>query len=217
MMRPNDGEREGPRQGRGFSLVEVLIAALLFATLMIAVLGMQYTALDGYVQAREVTHASQAGQRVLDIMQVEAHGWRDNNSGGSRDDLSRVYDGGTPNSIPFANTSDPLLEVATGWTWEPVVDTPVNTQLVAEGANRFCIYVRGGPVDSWNTQIQRVQVAVTYPVGPDSSFGDSCPGSGSDLTDNLKYDSSSSVPFPVYESGARAVFMGSIYRRHRFL
>jgi len=212
---------EGPR---GFTLVEVLVAALLFAIGMIALVAMELSALGGYASARDLSKGTQVGQRVLQIARLEAQQWRQNT------DLSNVefpYHDTTTSDNAMTNVDGSLLQMADSWTWERVFTQPVDERLTTTGAQRFCVYVRGGSISSGSSAggaKRRVQVAVVY-AGPSGRVADDsgeCPSDGDSidvpgqsssvtLTDALTIDADGRVAAET--AGFRVVMLGGVIRQ----
>ncbi|MFB6351588.1 MAG: prepilin-type N-terminal cleavage/methylation domain-containing protein, partial [Bradymonadaceae bacterium] len=122
----NRSDKSRKRGPRGFTLVEVLVAALLFAIGMVALVAMQFTALDGYASARDVTQATQAGQRVIQMMRTEAQQWRSSSS-----TLTFPYEtdmDGDGNDDFDTSTGSAILRKTRGansWDWNRVFVFPM--------------------------------------------------------------------------------------------
>lgn len=192
--------------GRGFTLIEVLVASVLFAIGMLAAMAMQYTALGGFGNSRDVSNAAKVGDRVLNLMRAESQQWVDGTNPSS---TTAVYD---DTSNTYFN--DPVLDSLT-WDWSAVFESPVDVRLTDAGPRRYCAYARGSTMTNVDGIVQ-VQVAVVYP-GPNGVFpGNNCvPQSGPDITGNL--DPSSSPPALETNTGFRAVYTGGIINRRDYL
>jgi prepilin-type N-terminal cleavage/methylation domain-containing protein len=193
---------------RGFTLIEVLVASVLFAIGMLAAMAMQYTALGGFGNSRDVTNAAKVGDRVLNMMRAESQQW---SSGTRPSGTTAVYDDSNDQNTYF---NDPMIDGLT-WDWSAVFASPVDVRLTDAGPRRYCAYARGGEM-SGADGIMQVQIAVVYP-GPNGVFPDNdCqPQGGPDITGNL--DPSSSPPALEVETGFRAVYTGGIINRRDYL
>lgn len=218
--------------GDGFTLIEVMVASLVFAIGMLGVLAMQYTALGGYTFSRDLTGATQVGRRIAEIAQAESQQWR------SRDSLAQT---GTVGSVYTTSNGywnhDSLLQAVVDdeWAWQTVFAEPVDIRLSDAGNRRYCVYLRGGELADPNragasssTGIIQMQIAVAFPDG-DGMFpgvsssrpAGSCSGqvdvSGTEkrLIDVIDPVEKGSVP--TYEkAGFSAVHLGTtiVQRKH---
>lgn len=225
-QKTNSTRQGQPAAAPGFSLVEVLIAALIFAVGMIAVIGMQYTALGGYGNARDITQATQFGQRVVELMHLEAQNWTGGPTAGSRD-LDFPYDedlDGDGDDEVATNDPDSILEMADNSfdEWTSVFSEPLNTQLGSAPPAKYCVYVRGNMVSGGglsSDSLQRVHLAVVYP-GVGVNHGDECADTGSDLCSSgsscLEPDPSD-PPSTAETEGWRVVYMGTVVRERGYL
>jgi len=217
----------GPEVDAGFTLVEVLVASLLFAIGMIGAVAMQYTALGGFANSRDVSRAADVGERVIHILKQESQQWQTANEITT---MSRgVYNDKSSGPGYFASGSL-LKTLAAGgdYNWHPVFENPVDVRLSDAGARRYCAYFRGEEIPnptgasgaSTGSGIYRIQIAVVYP-GPNRVF----PGGGevgecaSDrITDNLEPKRWDDTTISDLESeGYRAVFMGTQIILRNFL
>ena len=57
---------------RGFTLVEIMIATLVFSVGMMAVISMEFSALRAYTSGRDLTVATDLGYRTISLMRTEA-------------------------------------------------------------------------------------------------------------------------------------------------
>lgn len=176
---------------RGFTLVEAMIATLVFAIGMMAVITMEFSAIRAYRVAQDQTIATEIAERTISFVEIEAANWSGmelavaNDSGSTPSELKSLYE---DTSSPFNGSGSSgqavLTRVTTGsWAWVTLTDTPIDTQMVKNEATsselgRYCVYVRGGfstlalggeggfdatnaPIDV--TPLVQMQVAVVYP------------------------------------------------------
>ncbi len=188
---------------RGFTLVEVLVASVLFAIGMMAAMAMQYTALGGFSNSRDTTNAAKVGNRVVNLLKAESQQWRDGNSPSPNSIYNDDADG---DDAGETNTSfnDPVLGNLT-WDWSRVFDRPVDVRLTDAGPRRYCAYVRGGAMSNADGIIQ-VQVAVVYPGSTSGYSSGSCDQNA--ITNNL--NPASSPPDLEVNTDFRAVYSGGI-------
>ena len=207
-MSQETSEKTTTRSARGFTLIEVLVASVLFAIGMLAAMAMQYTALGGFGNSRDVTNAAKVGNRVLNIMRSESQQWV---SGSTPGGTTAVYDDSSDQHTYF---NDPLIDGLT-WDWKAVFSEPVDVRLTDAGPRRYCAYARGGQMSGTDGLLQ-VQIAVVYP-GPNGVFpGRECePQSGPDIIGNLK--PASSPPALEVNTGFRAIYTGGIINRRNYL
>lgn len=213
----------------GFTLVEVMVASLLLAVGMMAALGMQYTALNGYINSRDLTNASAIGERIISIMRTESQQWRTDGDLGS---AVAVYDKGKAGYW----AQDSLLNTmkTTSWTWHEVFSNPVDSQFSDAGARRYCVYVRGGIINdpesggaTTETGMMRVHIAVVYPSSDrtfpgtsDSSPAGSCTGktAGGSTMKSILDPPSGPKDVPKFElQGYRIVHMATVISQRGFL
>jgi prepilin-type N-terminal cleavage/methylation domain-containing protein len=226
------GREDGPAAGRagGFTLVEVMVASLLLAVGMMAALAMQYTALNGFINSRDLTNASEIGERIISLMRVESQQWREEG------DLTNVV---TPYDHQGAGyfKHDSMLGTISDneWDWQTIFSEPVDPRLSDAGPRRYCVYARGEMIDDPDqagpgsaTGMLRVQIAVVFPSSErsfpstsNSGPAGSCDGklaSGDDVSDLLNPPLRSSGNPPDWElEGFRAVHMGTVITRRAFL
>ena len=218
-------DAQPPAAQQGFTLVEVLIASFLFAVGMVAAMAMQYTALGGYTNARDLTNATDLSERVIELMKAESQQWRQGDPKAAIS--SPVYATATDNK--FMNT--PLVATidssGSRTEWQSVFTEPVDSKMSTSGARRFCAYVRGGELKdssmSGGTGIFQIQVVVVYP-GSEKTF----PGAGSSapfgkcdkavVKDHLNPPKRTSTdPAPLELNGYRGVYMGTQIVLRRYL
>lgn len=220
-----DMQSQGRETERGFTLIEVLIASVLFAVGMIAAMAMQYTALGGYTSSRDTTNATQVGERVMQVIKAESQKWRGLN------DIGSISNGVYQKSGSGYWDKASLLSAMDGspWTWQAVFTQPVDARLSDAGARQYCAYVRGEEITDSSlstpggqTGIFRVQVAVVYP-GPNGAFPNVASGKpfgecdDSSITNNLNPPSSPSTVPQLELDGYRVVHMGATVVQRRFL
>jgi len=207
---------------RGFTLVEVMVAGLIFAFGMMAAVAMQYTALDGFSNTRDLTNASEIGTRLIDVMNLESQQWRNS---GDLSSISSVYGGSG-----YWETGSILSTVnSSSWQWKPVFSQPVDVRFSDGGARRYCAYVRGGllndPQQPGSSGMLRVQIAVAYPsskrVFPGASSGgqNAAPYGlcdGGNLPGSIEVPTGSEPPQHELD-GYRAVFMGTVITQRGYL
>ncbi|MFB6264296.1 MAG: prepilin-type N-terminal cleavage/methylation domain-containing protein [Bradymonadaceae bacterium] len=225
---------KGQRQTRGragFTLVEVMVASLIFAVGMLGVLAMQYQALSGYTFSRDLTGATQVGRRVVEFMKAESHHWRQHKSLTQKGKFEPVY---KKKSGYWHHDSLLRAVVDNAWTWQSVFTEPVDIRLSDAGARRYCVFLRGDELQdpkkagSASTGIVQVQVAVVFPGGDrmfpgatQSKPAGTCSGqvsvSGGQKSLTSIIDPVEKGKIPEYEkAGFRVVHMGAtiVQRKH---
>lgn len=220
---------------RGFTLLEIMIALLIFSIGMMAVMTMNFSAINAYTSSRDQTFASELGYRALALFKAEA-----GNNGRS---MYAAGDGAIAN--PFNETDNLSLftKITTAeWTWEVVTPTPVNEQLNPRSAQfltnnaRFCMFAQGGDMnnaaggggaggdqifDPQQVQVVQVQVAVVYPSNNQQFLdGASCRqlveacGALPTVLNPLPIDQAGSGILALESCGLRAVHLSGIVRRN---
>lgn len=227
------------RGARGFTLVEVMVATLIFAIGMMAVITMEFSALRAYSASHHLTVATQMASRTLSVVQLERANW-------SRQEMGSLAQSGS--LVPVYDTgsgTDPIdisilgSVTNTEWTWLRASPEPLSDRMRRDPQlGRYCVYVRGGNkqlaeggqdvLDATTGGMRTVepmvtvQVAVLYPtkstsfVAPDCTSV-RCEGSGdqliSDLLDPTGMDMTSSSLLALEECGWRATYASSTIRR----
>lgn len=182
--RPHEGMTRA-----GFTLVEVMIATLVFAVGMMAVITMEFSAITAYGEARDQSVATDIGYRVISIMRAEAANWSMQDPGGVVGSMKSIYGPNSP--VNNADTDAILAKITVpSWTWQVITPTPVDARMVQRQGARYCVYARGafsqldlggvqgldvtptavsggGTVDV--TPIVQAQIAIVYP-GKNVSF-----------------------------------------------
>ena len=173
---------------RGFTLIEVMIATLVFAVGMMAVISMEFSAIRAYTSGRDLTIATDMGSRTIAMMRAEGSVWSQRSKdsvitgaqdgGGADISIGTLYGTGSPID-PGAGQS--ILGLMTGdpWGWKVLTINPVDAQFKTGIAGRYCVYVRGGAsaqaiagavadvggTDVDVTPLIQSQIAVVYPGG----------------------------------------------------
>lgn len=225
------GRSAQPPSREGFTLVEVLVASLLFAVGMMAAMAMQYSVLGGFANTRDLSNATQIAERVAHIMKMESQQWRTAANVGNAN-LEPVYANAGGDTDIWSSDQALLERAATNDGWQPVFETPVDARLTHAGMRRYCAYVRAHQMANNSTSsgtqtgLVQAQIAVMYP-SPDQSFPTtntsssgpttygSCTGFDTALNNLLQPATWGNVP--EYEKqGYRVVHMGAhvVQRRH---
>lgn len=179
--------RKGPHRGlgaKGFTLIEVMIAAAVFSVGMLAVLTMEFTSLNAFASARDQTVAAELSNRTMAVMRTEMLNWQ--LSGNNEIPTTPVYGGPSP----FETSQSFLTTMSqTPWIWNAATPTPVNEQLRPSlQFGRYCVYYRGGEMAGALAQGQgdvggmprdispllQVQVAIVYPAMGNTFRGLAC-------------------------------------------
>ena len=164
--------RRGLAQG-GFTLIEIIVASLVFAIGSMAVLTMMFSSLQAYAASRDQTIASDIAARVAAVIKMEAKiGPAMLASGALSPYTGAAFGGNTPIIRPLNAAGD----MWTGWT--ALTPQPVDERMTTRGAARYCVYVRGGqlptavtadngvggPVAVGSGVTVQAQIAVVYPA-----------------------------------------------------
>lgn len=154
---------------QGFTLLEMMIATVVFSVGMMAVFVLQLTSINAYTSARDITQATDSMDRFVGVLGTEIQQSIRSNSSGS------LYG----NNSPFLGTNLEDAILTTPWTWALMTPEPLNETFGKENG-RMCVWVRGGfipnllgqednsaaaavPVGSLDTDL-RLHVAVVYPT-----------------------------------------------------
>lgn len=222
---------------RGFTLIEAMVATLVFAIGMMAVITMEFSALRAYSASRDLSVATDLGEGVVSMMRTEAGNWSQRAPEAITVSATALplYDAGTGNAsagagVPIAQN---LLHevISTPWQWQVASPAPLSELMTGDtNAGRFCVYVRGGamPLDAVagtnGTALVQTQVAVIYP-NKTTGFATAdcstikCEGAGGDqavipMLDPTGTDRVTGT-LPPLEAlcGWRAVYMGALISR----
>jgi|GEM_PF-1828508 prepilin-type N-terminal cleavage/methylation domain-containing protein len=172
---------------RGFTLVEIMIATLVFSVGMMAVISMEFSALRAYTSGRDLTVATDLGYRTISLMRTESVAWglqdKGNVLSGATDSdgndvtLKSFYVAGSP--VDPGNEESLLgVMIDNPWQWQTVTLNPVNERLIPGVSGRYCVFVRGAlddtlnadPINGTKNPMVRSQIAVVYPGG-EQGFG----------------------------------------------
>ncbi len=184
------------RTARGFTLIEVMVATLVFSVGMMAIMSMEFSAISAYKSARDQTIATDLGYRAISLMRAESANWALSSrnavvsgavdSTNTRIDLDPVYSTDTPLDVNGAVIGK-ILE--SPWQWSTLTPQPVDSTMVPRAAGRYCVYVRGAPSSlvlgggvanvesggSVNTSpLIQTQIAIVYPNNKNSFDGQGC-------------------------------------------
>lgn len=219
--------RARPAGTAGFTLVEIMVSALVLAIGMMAALAMQYAALGGVMGSQDLTNATELSERVLQVAKHEAQQWRSRNA--SVSSIEAIYQ---TTDTPWRDGNTPILPSVNNntWTWLPVTTQPVDVRLTYAGRRRYCVYVRGGPADFGGVlagrNIFKLQIAVVYPGGnqvfPGANSNNAPVGTCTGLDVSGDYleppTPGGDLPDDYYQlDGYRAVFSGTIITDRTYL
>jgi prepilin-type N-terminal cleavage/methylation domain-containing protein len=218
---------------RGFTLVEIMIATLVFSVGMMAVISMEFSALRAYTSGRDLTVATDIGFRTISLMRTESVSW-----GLQENDVAVPADSFYATGSPLDPGNDEsilALVEANPWQWQTVTLNPVNERMIPGVSGRYCVFVRGAldatlaiqPNAVNENPMVRSQIAVVYPGG-EQGFGNQvnnlgdcnalpgCTGATDGLLQPEGLDTSQSgtdaLP-PLEQCGWRAVYMGAVVTR----
>lgn len=159
---------------RGFTLVELMIAVMVFSVGMMAILMLQFGAIDAYSAGRDQTIGADVAQRAEAVFKLEVQ--RANQS----TPLVNV-------NSPFNVSSQTFEQSLTNspWIWVAVTPEPVDERMVQSRSARYCVFARGdllnnnaalgsvtrnnGMGDVQQNDLVRAHMAVVYP-GANRSF-----------------------------------------------
>ncbi len=157
---------------RGFSLIELMIAMVVLAIGVLATMAMQFSALDGYSTAREVTGSVEAARTVEQLIRAEARQWNSDQDP-TASTVESVHEGFDRGVLAEALANDG------SWVEAPMAQ-PVTQRLndpettSDDGPGRFCIYLRARSFGGQDyPDYTQVQVAVVYPRQGER-FGNGC-------------------------------------------
>lgn len=161
---------------QGFTLIEMMIATVVFSVGMMAVFVLQLTSINAYSSARDVTQATDTIDRLVSILKTEIE----------QSSLTSSNDSLYTTNAPFGDRNLEQAISATPWAWVLMTNDPLNETFGTE-KGRFCVWARGGfiantlgeedaagPPGSLDTDL-RVQIAVVYP-GAQQRFSTQCDG-----------------------------------------
>ena len=180
-LQTNRGAREAAkalRNNKGFTLIEMMIATVVFSVGMMAIFVLQLTSINAYSSARDVTQASDTIDRLVSVLKTEIE---QSNITGSNDSLYAV-------DAPFGDRNLEQTLSANPWDWVLMTPEPLNETFQAT-RGRFCVWARGGfipnllgeedgsaaaatPVDTLDTDL-RLHIAVVYPSSQ-QEFSSNC-------------------------------------------
>ena len=133
----------------GFTLMEVLIATLIFSIGMMAVMSMEFSAISAYNASKNRTIATELGYRFISVLRVEAANWST-----VRKDM--IIDNAVDeSSVPIGMNRIYLSPVGTSgmllgdvlndpWEWQVLTPDPIDTALNSFTSNgRYCAFMRG--------------------------------------------------------------------------
>ena len=143
---------------RGFSLVELMIAMVILAVGILATMAMQFSSLNAYTSAREMTGANDMARSVEQMLRAEARGWRE------------VQGGPATAPAPFSNKAaflNAAMSSQGNWVQPSGFEAPMTARMNPaggddDGANRFCVYVAAEEKTD-EAGFVRVGIAVVYP------------------------------------------------------
>lgn len=156
---------------RGLTLIEVMIAVVVFSVGMMAVLMLQFSAIDAYSTSRDVTQGADVAARLNAMLRIEIEQSRQSNAN------TAVYQVNSP--FDATNLQDSIVNNA--WQWQIATPEPVDERLLprqgTSGApGRYCAYIRGdfiqdnlGGLDNTGNPVSndsdlRVHSAVVFPA-----------------------------------------------------
>lgn len=145
----------------GFTLIELVVASMLFAIGSMAVLTMMFSSLQAYASSRDQTIASDIAARVGSMMKMEAKMGSTILAAGAQ---SPYTSGPIGNGTPLIA---PLNAAGAAWTgWTALTARPVDERMTLNGATRYCVFIRGGQLQS-----AVAQAANAVAMGPQATVG----------------------------------------------
>lgn len=185
-------------KGRGFSLVELMIAMVILAIGILATMAMQFSTLASHITAREATAANDLARSVEEIIRAESRGW---------------VSGQSPSASAVFDDLDGFIDaMGNSGTWQSTSDTPVTVRFDDGEEQRFCVYVAGqqvGTLGDADQDLMRVAIAVVYPTYRGQIPNGSCTDSA--ITNSL--DSSARITLEL--AGLRSVHLSTAVRANR--
>jgi len=223
-----DERRAGSARGTspvGFTLVEIMVSALVLAIGMMAALAMQYAALGGVTGSQDLANATELSERMISMVKQESQQWRGPNT--TISSIDAVY---STSNAPWSGGNTPILPAVQNqtWTWLPVTTQPVDVRLTTTERRRYCVFVRGGETSLGGgiggSDYFKLQIAVVYPGGnkvfPGADPTNAPAGQCTELDVGSGYlePPTPSGGVPGYESdGYRAVFSGVLITPRGYL
>lgn len=123
----------------GFTLIEVMIAVVIFSVGMMAALMLQFGAIDAYSASRDQTVGADVAQRAEALLRMET----------KRQVTNTAF---LPGSS-FVQASFEQTMTNAPWTWQALTVNPVDERMTNQGNARYCIFARG---DVLNTALDTV-------------------------------------------------------------
>lgn len=208
---------------RGFTLVEVMIATLVFSVGMMAVMTMEFSALRAYSASRDLSVATGVASRTVSIMKLEESNWAQRPVDWPSDlTIPPLYDPAQQAPIDIFLIGTMLNNP---WEWSRATDTPLNERLIKDAElGRYCVYVRGDSDGDDDGVVVRAQIAVIYPTKSTSFTTTDCTqvqcGAGTRLIEDLLQPTgvddlaAGDARIPELERcGWRAVYSGTMLHR----
>lgn len=157
---------------RGFTLVELMIAVMVFSVGMMAILMLQFGAIDAYSAGRDQTIGADVAQRAEAVFKLEVQRANQNTA------LVNV-------NSPFRTQTFEQSLTNSPWIWIDVTPQPVDERMMQSRSARYCVFARGdllnnnaalgsvtrnnGMGDVQQNDLVRAHLAVVYP-GANRSF-----------------------------------------------
>ncbi len=219
----------------GFTLVEVMVATLIFSVGMMAVITMEFSALRAYSASHHMTSATMIADKTVATVKMERSNWR-------LTDFNQVFMLNPVYTGPDAPIDINMLSSvkANPWTWMRASPEPLTDNMVRDTElGQYCIYVRGADQDVAResgegdnagmpqtvTPTTLVHVAVIYPTKSTSFAAPDCTslrceGTGDQLVADLLQPSgidttaTGDAAIPQLERcGWRAVYTSTLVTR----
>ena len=233
-MKHKAEQRARTISSRGFTLVEVMVATMVFSIGMMAVITMEFSALRAYSASKDLSVAMMLADRTIAVMDIESANW-------SQQELGSLAAGGAALPVYASAPTSPievnmLAEIVRNpWQWRRVTPQQVSERMERDTqAGRYCIYVRGGvnelalggqdvEISSVTTRVTPLissQVAVVYPTSTSNFAANDClrlrcgDGVERDIITMLQPGGGATTVVPFLEScGARAVYAATLIKR----